>query len=459
MLTSYRSRSNPNVTMKIDLEKYNIPVAFFKISKSLSLNALNIYPTERLSSIYYHISLLSVDTSNIDVTLNNCTIKNINRLFNFTSVEQINVHIQNCFIDTVFSHPEESMKSSFHSTLKDIKASTFHNKTIVTSVFQCHFTRAYIYLCLPESCIVYIKRTTFVKSSVFTGAGLKTDISENSTFLESEIVQQPHQSFPAAILIVQNVNFTGSSVYDFGKPLKSFQVLIDQSQNVIIKNCYFENSSNGVLLVTKSRVNITNSKFINNQQLSIFEQTGVVQFSGSSAFISGCYFENNNAPLSQGGTIRFDHGGLYHTKILINDTIIKGGIQSQSFENSLVSIQASGSITFSRNVNISCPVNYKLIYTYDKMVDPLKCQFFCKKCDNNKYSIDFASIKWNQTKQSFNNQSISCTECPYEAICQQRIQSKGNYWGYKTKNNLVNFVYCPTLYCCTSPSSCQSYNT
>ena len=459
MLTSYRSRSNPNVTMKIDLEKYNIPVAFFKISKSLSLNALNIYPTERLSSIYYHVSLLSVDTSNIDVTLNNCTIKNINRLFNFTSVEQINVHIQNCFINTVFSHPEESMKPSFHSTLKDIKASTFHNKTIVISVFQCHFTRAYIYLCLPESCIVYIKRTTFVKSSVFTGAGLKTDISENSTFLESEIIQQPHQSFPAAILIVQNVNFTGSSVYDFGKPLKSFQILIDQSQNVIIKNCYFENSSNGVLLVTKSRVNITNSKFINNQQLSIFEQTGVVQFSGSSAFISGCYFENNNAPMSQGGTIRFDHGGLYHTKILINDTIIKGGIQSQSFENSLVSMQASGSITFSRNVNISCPVNYKLIYTYDKMVDPLKCQFFCKKCDNNKYSIDFASIKWNQTEQSFNNQSISCTECPYEAICQQRIQSKGNYWGYKTKNNLVNFVYCPTLYCCTSPSSCQSYNT
>lgn len=163
MLTSYRSRSNPNVTMKIDLEKYVIPVAFFKISKSLSLNALNIYPTERLSIIYYHVSLLSVDASNTDVTLNNCTIKNINRLFNFISVEQINVHIQNCFIDTVFSHPEESMKSSFHSTLKDIKASTFHNKTIVISVFQCHFTRAYIYLCLPESCIVYIKRTTFVK--------------------------------------------------------------------------------------------------------------------------------------------------------------------------------------------------------------------------------------------------------------------------------------------------------
>ena len=71
MLTSYRSRSNPNVTMKIDLEKYDIPVAFFKISKSLSLNALNIYPTERLSSIYYHVSLLSVDASNTDVTLNN----------------------------------------------------------------------------------------------------------------------------------------------------------------------------------------------------------------------------------------------------------------------------------------------------------------------------------------------------------------------------------------------------
>ena len=459
ILTSYNSRSNPNLTMKIDMEKYNVPVAFFKISKSFSLNALNIYPTERITSIYYHVSLLTMDTGNIDITLKNCTIKNINRLFNFTGVEKINVRIQDCVIDTVFSHPEEPMKSSFHSALKDTKISVFHNKTIVINVFQCHFTRAYIYLCLPVTCVVYIKRTTFVKSSLFTGTGIKTDISENSVFVESEIVQQP-LPLPAASLIVQNVNFTGSSVYDFGKPsLKSFQMLIDQSQNVIIENCHFENSSNGVLLVTKSKVNITNSRFINNQQLSIFEQTAVVQFSGSSAFISGCYFDNNNAPMSQGGTIRFDHGGLYHTKILINDTIIKGGIQSQNFENSLVSIQASSSVTFFGNVNISCPVNYKLIYTYDKMIDPLKCQFFCKKCNSNKYSVDYASIKWNQTKQSFNNQSISCIGCPYEAICQQKIQSKGNYWGYKAKNNLVKFVYCPTLYCCTSPSSCQSYNT
>ena len=459
ILTSYNSRSNPNLTMKIDMEKYNVPVAFFRISKSFGLNALNIYPTERITSIYYHVSLLTMDTGNIDITLKNCTIKNINRLFNFTGVEKINVRIQDCVIDTVFSHPEEPMKSSFHSALKDTKISVFHNKTIVINVFQCHFTRAYIYLCLPVTCVVYIKRTTFVKSSLFTGTGIKTDISENSVFIESEIVQQP-LPLPAASLIVQNVNFTGSSVYDFGKPsLKSFQMLIDQSQNVIIENCHFENSSNGVLLVTKSKVNITNSRFINNQQLSIFEQTAVVQFSGSSAFISGCYFDNNNAPMSQGGTIRFDHGGLYHTKILINDTIIKGGIQSQNFENSLVSIQASSSVTFFGNVNISCPVNYKLIYTYDKMIDPLKCQFFCKKCNSNKYSVDFASIKWNQTKQSFNNQSISCTGCPYEAICQQKIQSKGNYWGYKAKNNLVKFVYCPTLYCCTSPSSCQSYNT
>ena len=459
ILTSYNSRSNPNLTMKIDMEKYNVPVAFFKISKSFSLNALNIYPTERITSIYYHVSLLTMDTGNIDITLKNCTIKNINRLFNFTGVEKINVRIQDCVIDTVFSHPEEPVKSSFHSALKDTKISVFHNKTIVINVFQCHFTRAYIYLCLPVTCVVYIKRTTFVKSSLFTGTGIKTDISENSVFVESEIVQQP-LPLPAASLIVQNVNFTGSSVYDFGKPsLKSFQMLIDQSQNVIIENCHFENSSNGVLLVTKSKVNITNSRFINNQQLSIFEQTAVVQFSGSSAFISGCYFDNNNAPMSQGGTIRFDHGGLHHTKILINDTIIKGGIQSQNFENSLVSIQASSSVTFFGNVNISCPVNYKLIYTYDKMIDPLKCQFFCKKCNSNKYSVDFASIKWNQTKQSFNNQSISCTGCPYEAICQQKIQSKGNYWGYKAKNNLVKFVYCPTLYCCTSPSSCQSYNT
>ena len=49
--------------------------------------------------------------------------------------------------------------------------------------------------------------------------------------------------------------------------------------------------------------------------------------------------------------------------------------------------------------------------------------------------------------------------CPYEAVCEHGIRSKGNYWGLKFNNSLIKFVYCPTLYCCISTKTCFSYDT
>ena len=186
----------------------------------------------------------------------------------------------------------------------------------------------------------------------------------------------------------------------------------------------------------------------------------VVHFVISSVNIVGCYFDNNTVPLTKGGSLRFDNGEVFPAKIWISNTIIKGGIESESenFDNSLVAISASH-MKFSEYFNISCPTNYNLIYVYKNKHGCGKLQVFCKKCSNSTYSLDFANITWNETKNSFNYQSITCTTCPHEAISQRRIKSKGNYWGYKTENNTVKFVYCPSSYCCISPSYCSSYDT
>ena len=460
-LTANKSHNKPNITIDLDPEKNNISLALFKIRKSFSLNSLNFYPKERLLHYHVYINLMTMFKSNVNVTLNNCNITNVNRLFNFTNagtIGQINVHIQDCVIETIDSGLHGLMKPSSQSALSVTQTNTFNNKTIVINVLNCHFIKCSISLCNLTNCIVYIKGTAFKDSYLSTGAGMKTDISENSTFLKSTIIHFPEKQFYSASLILQDTSFTGSSFTPYDNIKTALQMIISRSPNVTIKNGHFTKSSGAVLSAIDSIVNITNSRFINNQQSEKELQLSVVYILRSSAFISGCYFDNNTAPLAQGGTLRFDSCRLDNKTISIINTSIKGGIdsESESFENSLVSISAH-QLRFLHHVNISCPVNYRLIYTYDE--EHALFQVICKKCNSNTYSVNFANITWNQTISLFDYQNITCTKCPYEAICQKRIQSKGNYWGYKTEDNTVKFVYCPNSYCCVSPSSCSSYNT
>ena len=448
--------------MNIDSDKCDIPVTFFNITKSLVLNAVNIYPREKkLVSMYYHVSLLTTSRGNISISLTDCIIKNTTSLFNFTTEGKINMFIKNCTIETVFSDPLEPVKPTFHATDTSTANKVASNTNIIINFHHCNFSRVYTHLCVKENCTVFIKGTNFTKSILFTGSIIRTEISENSHFLESAIKHQTQKTFPGSKLIVQNVTFKGPGLLKVeSRPsIKTIQIWIEQCQNVTIRYCSFQNSSEGVLFVTQSNVTIKDSSFINNQQLNPSEQTSVVEFLGSSVNISDCRFDNNNAPMSQGGTIRFDEDGRYITQIIISNTIIKGGIQSRSFENVLVSIQASALLRFIGTVNISCPVNYVIFYNYYQVKNPLNFQVFCKQCDNNKYSVNAGSISWNATNNTFDSDNITCTACPYEAICEKRIKSKGNYWGYKTKEDLIKFIYCPALYCCTSTSLCLSYNT
>ena len=461
-LTSYKSGYNPNITMNIDLDKCDIAVTFFNITKSLVLNTVNVYPREKkLVSMYYNVSLLTTSRGNISISLSNCTIKNTTSLFNFPTEGKINMFIKNCSIETVFSDPKQPVKSTFHSNDTSTTDKAVSNANININFHHCYFYRVYTHLCIQENCIVFIKGTKFTKSIIFTGTIIRTEISEHSFFLESALIHKSEKPVPGSKLIVQNVTFKGTGVLkvELRPPIPTIQIWIDQCQNVTISHCRFQNSSRGVLFVTNSNVTIKDSSFINNQQLNTFDQRGVVEFLGSSVNISHCHFDNNNAPMSQGGTIRFDDNGRYITQIIISNAIIKGGIQAQSFENVLVSIQASGLLRFNATVNISCPVNYIIAYAYDRVKYPLNFQVYCKQCDSNSYSINSGSISWNSAKSNFDSNNITCAACPYEATCGKRIRSKGNYWGYKTKKDLIKFIYCPALYCCISNSSCLSYNT
>ena len=59
-----------------------------------------------------------------------------------------------------------------------------------------------------------------------------------------------------------------------------------------------------------------------------------------------------------------------------------------------------------------------------------------QECGSKKYNVEPSNILWSNVKKSFNNHIMKCLPCPYEAICEQGIRSKGNYLGVQNQDEL-----------------------
>ena len=449
-LTSIKFQHIPKITMKINSHRQS-PLAFFNITKNFTLSAVDVH-VDNNGFFSPGIHLLTIQTNKTSVTLSDSYLRYIHPLFDLLADAEITVHLENCIIENSTRYFGDSI--SFHSVEKNTDANTISDKNVLIKVNQCHFVKSWVKLCLQKICDIQFKRTNFTKSILFVTSQTKAEVSDNSIFTESVIFQR-RKFLLKCQLILQNVSFKGA--IGFGGIMENFQVDIKDC-DVTIENCNFEHSSTGVLKVYHSKIDIKNSRFSNNYHSDLSKQTGLLQFYGSYTGISHCQFQNNSVPTSQGGLLKFERILESIPYLSIRDTTIKSGIHSHSFENSLLSIQAENK-PFIANVNLSCPVNNNLLHTYRTTFEYNSFSALCRSCGSNNYSIVSPSISWNLSKRAFNDPTVTCAPCPFGATCEQGIKSKGNYWGYKTKNNYVKFLYCPTLYCCTSLSSCLSYNT
>ena len=438
-LTSIKFQHIPKITMKINLQRQN-PLAFFSITKNFTLRAVDVY-VDTNEYFSCEIYLFTIQTNKTSVTLSDSYLRYIYPLFDLLADTEITVHMENCIIENSSNFYVNSI--SFHSFEKTTDTNMISNRNVLIKVNQCHFVRSWVNVCLQKICDVQFKRTNFTKSILSITPPTKA------------MLFQTQKYFLKCKLILQNVNFKGTMIS--GGIIDNFQVNIKDC-DVIIQNCKFDHPSTGVLNVYRSKIDIKNSIFINNYQSDLSKQTGLLQFYGSRTTISDCHFKNNSVPTAQGGILKFERISESTPHLSIRDTSIKSGICSQCFENSLVSIQAENE-PFIANITLSCPVNNDLIFTYGIILEYKSFFALCRSCGSDNYSIVSASMSWNLSKQAFNDPTVTCAPCPFGATCEQGIKSKGNYWGYKTKNNYVKFLYCPTLYCCTSPSSCLSYNT
>ena len=78
----------------------------------------------------------------------------------------------------------------------------------------------------------------------------------------------------------------------------------------------------------------------------------------------------------------------------------------------------------------------------------------CVPCARGTYTINNGSLKISTNFESnktivLENANCSCLDCPVGANCTVSIKSKSNFYGYKTKEEKLEFLPCPNGFCCT----------
>ena len=264
--------------------------------------------------------------------------------------------------------------------------------------------------------------------------------------------------------------------------------------------------SGGAIYVRKHQtLHIDNCTFINNSATSF----GGTMFASTNSAI-----QIKNSIITSGnishdllsGTLIQSNAGLFHIENTVFIILLPQKV-SAFFHTS----SNHDSWLFLTNASIYCPTNSKLVtfntsnniekeFTDIKMASQSKSfkelTYSCVSCLEGLYALGAGSLEfYTETKLRFrrsappappappalpappagpplppalfpmlrskyshkyNYTGVSCQQCPYGGICQDRIRAKPNYWGISTEGVVV-FYRCPSGYCC-SLDPCLSYN-
>jgi len=264
------------------------------------------------------------------------------------------------------------------------------------------------------------------------------------------------------------------------------------AKNVSIERSLFVNSSYGALSFSNCQyIYLNTSTFADNKKLVREAQGGGALLSlFSHVIINACRFTNNTA-VRGGGTIHHLSGFLE-----VMDSVIE--TDAASPYNSAIFCQSHGSFKdvdvritnfvvekvtvltllpfnadfqqmstwdIKSNFYIHCAANQKMVLFEERSPYSNSTTRYtgitasCDPCEKGTYSFEEGSQHYS-TRDNQHENSVTCLACAQEAICDGgSIVSKGNNWGYR-RGNKVEFVPCPTYYCCSGLDKlCVSYNT
>lgn len=346
-------------------------------------------------------------------------------------------------------------KASFHC--KSNKSISMNNSTNgMITIEKCYFSWFGARFSIASGMVKVDIKESFFNQTILRMDGYQKAMISDSTF----------SSAPGYFNDISYVSFRNISVKntDLLPPLGyPAQMTFKNIGDITINNTSFQTAIYGALEVSNCNISIVNSTFINNTQKQLIEERGNLQFTNSNVNLTDCHLENNTANSFVAATlsvINFAFKDPLH-KYKINNTVIIAGVNYKYKINPVIKISYTDEVKSHvfGNTSVSCPWNYFLDNTPPLEKEYFNFIFFCIECDIKHYNLqEQARMIYNSSTGQFDVHNITCMPCPYGAICDSGIRSKGNYWGYLNKDRHLVFIHCPTSYCCLS-DKCQSYNS
>ena len=247
---------------------------------------------------------------------------------------------------------------------------------------------------------------------------------------------------------------------------------------IIIEKTIFKNGLRGALSIhSQGTIEIKSCFFINNtisedlKNMLLVKEAAALTVRSTSIHpcinILDCQFINNSAPMNWENSLLITttcpQNKLCNGTYIISNTIIKSGNYHKSKYDTPVFITTGfGSLNnmFINNTSIQCKSGQTLSFVQNSILPYLLIN--CKTCDILTYNTkDIAEFKVADVqKQIYTASNLTCHKCPYQASCNDGIKSKGNYWGsLDPDSGIIDFILCPSSYCCRSIRTCASYNT
>ena len=278
--------------------------------------------------------------------------------------------------------------------------------------------------------------------------------------------------------IISNTNITMNIISN-----DVIEVWLEKQNITIHRLNVLKNSFRSCFTILNGKALIHNSVINNNNATGVGK---LANFHEKSSFSDSEFFN-----IDKGLEMKNIRSSFHADKL--KNPVILTELQSGFLRIENVTLQLSETIsihtlpvidiaTDRRNLNgtldlkISCPVNYNPSSSTHISARRFRYRLSCNSCPRGLYSSHGGSEYLNNlTFESVRDlyfdgvalagvssvkNSTNCTACPPGAICNYKLLSRGNFYGFMNKNGIYKFLTCPKNYCCSKEGvQCTSYNT
>ncbi|XP_057302954.1 uncharacterized protein LOC130638037 [Hydractinia symbiolongicarpus] len=258
-----------------------------------------------------------------------------------------------------------------------------------------------------------------------------------------------------------------NSSFERNKSIRGGAVFIYNTDFWNVHNSFFSFNTagtGGAIYVYKGKgASVVNSSifFYNSANItggSIYIKTQVTRYDRAFYLNSVRFIGTTHSPLTTGIIINTGAQISYtDVSIIIDKTVLDAPV--------LDGIRLDDKFRYGEdnfdNLSLFCPHNFGIAYFKPTIA------FQCRRCERGMYSLKGDSVTLSMVNRTMSENKLvvkksdfRCFRCPPGGKCEYGIQSKGNFWGYIGKSKEIEFLPCPTAYCCSEKTKkCVSYNT